>query len=128
MSRRSALGRAEGHGSAQDGVGHWWIQRLTSVALIVLLAWFAASLLALPARDYSTVAAWVRSGWTAPILVLTVAVAAWHSALGVRVVIEDYVHDVGAKTLSLAVSAFAHVLIAAVGVYAVLRVALGSPL
>ncbi|MGH8149978.1 MAG: succinate dehydrogenase, hydrophobic membrane anchor protein [Steroidobacteraceae bacterium] len=128
MSWRSALGRAEGHGSAQDGVGHWWTQRLTSVALIVLGCWFVASLLALPVRDYSTVAAWMRSGWTAPALVLFVIVSAWHSQLGVRVVIEDYVHEVGMKTVSLTLVTFAHVIIAAAGAYAVLRVAFGSPL
>lgn len=128
MSRRSALGRARGQGSAQDGVGEWWLQRLTSVALIVLGAWFVVCLVALPARDYSAVAAWMRAGWTAPLLVLFVIASAWHSQLGVRVVIEDYVHGLGAKTVALALAAFAHVLIAAVAVYAVLRVALRSPL
>jgi succinate dehydrogenase membrane anchor subunit len=128
MSWRSALGRAEGHGSAQDGVGHWWTQRLTSIALIILGCWFVASLLALPVRDYPTVAAWMRSGWTAPALALFVIVSAWHSQLGVRVVIEDYVHEVGMKTLALTLVTFAHVIIAAAGTYAVLRIAFGSPL
>ncbi len=125
MSQRSALGRVRGYGSAKEGVGHWWTQRLTSVALIVLGCWFVVSLLALPGRDYATVVAWMRGGLTATALILFVLVSAWHSQLGTRVIIEDYVHDVGAKALALGVSSFAHVVIAAIGVVAVLRVALG---
>lgn len=126
MSWRSALGKVEGYGTAKEGVGHWWTQRLTSVALIVLGCWFVVSLLALPGLDYSTVAAWVRGGWTAPVLILFVIVSAWHSQLGVRVVIEDYVHEVGMKTVALGLVSFAHVIVAAIGVYAVLRIAFGS--
>ncbi len=126
MSWRSALGRVEGHGSAKEGVSHWWVQRLTSVALIVLGCWFVVALLALPQLDYATVAAWVRGGWTAPVLILFVIVSAWHSQLGVRVVVEDYVGDVGMKTLALVLSNFAHIVFAAAGIFAVLRIALGS--
>jgi len=128
MSWRSALGRAQGHGSAQEGVGEWWLQRLTSVALIVLGVWLAVSVLALQAHDYLSVAGWIRTGWTAPVLIAFVVVGAWHSQLGVRVVVEDYVHELGAKTLVLALVTLAHVIVAAIGVYAVLKVALGSAL
>ncbi len=126
MSWRSALGRVEGLGSAKEGVGHWWVQRLTSVALIVLGCWFVVALLALPALDYATVVAWVRGGWTAPVLILFVLVSAWHSQLGVQVVVEDYVIDVGTKTLALVLSSFAHIVLAAIGIFAVLRIAFGS--
>jgi succinate dehydrogenase / fumarate reductase, membrane anchor subunit len=125
MSQRSALGRVLGYGSAKEGVAHWWAQRLTSVGLIVLGFWFVVSLLALPGRDYPTVVAWMRGGFTAPALILFVLACAWHSQLGIRVIVEDYVHDVGTKTLALGVSSFAHIVIAALGVVAVLRVALG---
>jgi len=126
-TRRSALGQVRGYGSAKEGVAHWWTQRLTSVALIVLGCWFVVSLLALPAFDYVTLVRWMRSGWTALPLILFAAVATWHSELGVRVIIEDYVHEVGAKTLALAFSTFIHVVIGAASVLAVLKVALGGP-
>ncbi len=126
VSERSALGRVRGFGAAKEGVGHWWTQRLTSVALIVLGCWFAVSLLALPDRDFAVVSAWMRSWWTAPALILFVLTCAWHSQLGMRVIIEDYVHEVGMKTLALAISAFAHVVVAVIAVVAVLRVALGT--
>ncbi|HXS28978.1 MAG TPA: succinate dehydrogenase, hydrophobic membrane anchor protein [Steroidobacteraceae bacterium] len=126
-TRRSALGQVRGYGSAKEGVAHWWTQRLTSVALIVLGCWFVVSLLALPAFDYVTLVRWMRSGWTALPLILFAAVATWHSELGVRVIIEDYVHEVGAKTVALAFSTFIHVVIGAASVLAVLKVALGGP-
>jgi succinate dehydrogenase / fumarate reductase membrane anchor subunit len=126
MSLRSPLGRVLGLGAAKDGVHHWWMQRLTSVALVPLSIWFVVSLLALPALDHPTVVAWMSHSWTALLLVIFVLSATWHSQLGVRVVLEDYVHGAGSKTLTLLIVTFAHVLIAAAGVFAVLKVAFGS--
>ncbi len=126
MSLRSPLGEALGHGAAKDGVHHWRVQRLTAVALLPLASWFAVSLLAMPAHGYAAVAAWVGEPWTAVLLLLFVVTAAWHSQLGVRVVIEDYVHGRGMRTVLLALSGYLHVLAAAAGVFAVLRVALGG--
>lgn len=126
MSLRSPLARALGQGSAKEGVHHWWAQRLTSVALVPLGVWFAVSVLSLPSLDHATVTAWIGQLWTAVFLILLVLSAAWHSQLGVRVVVEDYVHGSGAKTLTLALVTFFHVVVAAAGVLAVLKVALGG--
>jgi succinate dehydrogenase / fumarate reductase membrane anchor subunit len=125
MSLRSPLGTALGTGSAKDGVHHWWRQRLTSIALVPLSIWFVVSLLSLPALDHATVVAWMGQSWTALLLVVFVLVATWHSQLGVRVVVEDYVHG-GTKTLTLVVLTFVHALVAAAGVFAVLKVACGG--
>ena len=126
MSLRSPLGRVLGAGAAHDGVRHWWRQRLTSIALVPLTVWFVVSILTLPSLSYATLVAWMSQSSTALLLILLVLNAAWHSQLGVRVVIEDYVHGTGSRTLTLVIVTFAHVLIAAAGVFAVLRVALGS--
>lgn len=126
MSLRSPLGRVLGHGSAKEGVHHWWVQRLTAIALVPLSVWFVISLMALPSFDHATVMAWMSEGWTALLLVLLVLVAAWHSQLGVRVVVEDYVHGHGLKTLTLVVVTFAHILAAAAATFAVLKVAFGG--
>lgn len=126
MSLRSPLGRVLGLGAAKEGVHHWWMQRLTSVALVPLAVWFVVSLLTLPVLDHAAVVAWMRQSWTALLLVLFVLVACRHSQLGVRVVIEDYVHAAGFKTLSLVLVTFAHVLLGAAGVLAVLKVAFGG--
>ena len=125
MSLRSPLGRVLGLGSAKEGVHHWWLQRLTSVALVPLAVWFAVSILALPSLDHTTVITWMAQSWTALLLILFVLIATWHSQLGLRVVVEDYIHG-GAKTVLLVVITFAHVVIAAAGVFAILKVALGG--
>ena len=126
MSMRSPLGRVLGTGAAHDGVRHWWMQRLTSIALVPLTVWFVVSLLALPSLGYGTVIAWMSQSWTALLLILLVLTAAWHSQLGVRVVVEDYVHGAGARTLTLVLIGFVHVLLAAAGVFAILKVAFGG--
>ena len=125
MSLRSPLGRVLGLGSAKEGVHHWWVQRLTSVALVPLAVWFTVSLLSLPALDHTTVIAWMAQTWTSLLLILFVLIATWHSQLGLRVVVEDYVHG-GAKTVVLVVVTFAHALIAVAGVFAILKVAFGG--
>ena len=125
MSLRTPLGRVLGKGAAKEGVHHWWVQRVTSVALIPLAIWFVVSILSLPALDYPTAHAWVHQSWTAVLLVLFIGLACWHSKLGLQVIIEDYVHG-AAKTISLLLSTFAHTLIAAASIFAVLKVAFGT--
>jgi len=126
VSLRSPLGRVLGLGAAKQGVHHWWLQRLTSLALVPLAVWFVVSLLSLPVLDHAAVLAWMRQSWTTLLLVLFVLLACRHSQLGVRVVIEDYVHAAGLRTLTLVLVSFAHVLLAAAGVLAVLKVAFGG--
>jgi succinate dehydrogenase / fumarate reductase membrane anchor subunit len=128
MSLQSPLGRVRGLGSAGNGVHHWWVQRLTSVALVPLAVWLLVSLLTLPALDFVTLVSWIAGTWTATLLALFVLIASWHSSLGMQVILEDYVHDDGLKTLSLVLSGFIHVVLAAAGVFAILRIAFGSPL
>ena len=126
MSLRTPLGRVLGRGSAKSGSAHWWTQRLSAIALIPLTLWFAISLSLLPALDYATVSAWLAGTWTAILASLLVLVLAHHSNAGVQVVIEDYVQDHGLKLIALVAVTFAHCVIAAAGVFAVLRVGLGS--
>ena len=125
MSLRSPLGKVLGTGSAKEGVHHWWLQRLTSIALVPLTVWFVVSLLSLPSYEHETVITWMAQSWTALFLVLFILIAAWHSHLGVRVVVEDYVHG-GSKTLTLVVITFIHAVVAAAGIFAVLKVAFGG--
>ena len=125
MSLRSPLGKVLGTGSAKEGVHHWWLQRLTSIALVPLTIWFVVSLLSLQSFEHVTVVTWMAHSWTALFLVLFILVATWHSQLGVRVVVEDYVHG-GTKTLTLVVITFIHAVVAAAGIFAVLKVAFGG--
>ena len=125
MSLRSPLGKVLGTGSAKEGVHHWWLQRLTSIALVPLTIWFVVSLLSLPSFEHVTVVSWMAQSWTALLLILFILVATWHSQLGVRVVVEDYVHG-GSKTLALVLITFIHAVVAAAGIFAVLKVAFGG--
>ncbi|MGE0580961.1 MAG: succinate dehydrogenase, hydrophobic membrane anchor protein [Steroidobacteraceae bacterium] len=126
MSLRTPLGRVLGLGSAHAGAHHWTVQRATAVALVVLTIWFVVSIVRLPLTDHASVVAWVAHGANPVLLFLLVIAAAWHSQLGVQVVIEDYVHGRHAKPVLLLASTFAHVLIAATAALAVLRIALRS--
>jgi succinate dehydrogenase / fumarate reductase membrane anchor subunit len=126
MSLRAPLARALHHGSAHDGVGHWLVQRVTATALAPLAIWLLIALLSLPSSDYTTVTRWIGAGLHPVLLALVVLIGAWHAWLGVQVVIEDYVHGFLAKTLALLASVFVHVLVAAGGLYALLRIALVS--
>jgi succinate dehydrogenase / fumarate reductase membrane anchor subunit len=93
---------------------------------VPLAIWFTISLLSLPSLDHATVIAWMAQSWTALLLVLFVLVATYHSQLGLRVVVEDYIHNSGMKTLILVIVTFVHALLAAAGVFAILKVACGG--
>jgi succinate dehydrogenase / fumarate reductase membrane anchor subunit len=125
-SLRSPLGLVSGQGSAKGGAHHWWMQRLTSIALVPLTVWFTVSILSLPSLDHVTVVSWMAQSWTSLLLILLVLVATYHSQLGVRVVVEDYVHNSGMRTLTLVILTFAHTLLAVAGVFAILKVAFGG--
>jgi succinate dehydrogenase / fumarate reductase, membrane anchor subunit len=126
MSLRSPLGRVLGSGSAKDGTGRWWAERLSAVALIPLTLWFFFSLLVLPTLDYSTVRAWLSVPLSGFLAVLLVAVLTYHSYLGTTVVVEDYVHANGAKVFWLLSLRFLYVLCGGSSIFAILRIAFGS--
>jgi succinate dehydrogenase / fumarate reductase membrane anchor subunit len=107
-----------------EGVHHWWVQRVTSLALIPLSIWFLVALLALPALDYTTVVTWLAQKWTAVLLAIFIAVAAWHSHLGVEIVLEDYATG-GTRTVSILLSRLAHTFFTFTAIFAVLRMGFG---
>jgi succinate dehydrogenase / fumarate reductase membrane anchor subunit len=121
---RSPLGRALGLGSAKKGVEHWWAQRVTAVALIPLSLWFVAALLQQMGGDLASVRHWLGRPVPAVLMVLFLIATFYHVALGLEVVIEDYVHAELAKLGLVLVVRFAAVALAVAGIYAVLRMAL----
>jgi succinate dehydrogenase / fumarate reductase membrane anchor subunit len=113
-------------GSAKDGTGHWWAQRVSAVALVPLTLWFLFSLLLLPDLDYATVKVWLSLPISGFLTVLLLAVSTYHSYLGTTVVVEDYVHSAGMKVLTLLTLRFLYVLVCGAGIFAILRVVLRS--
>jgi len=120
---RSPLGRVMGLGSAKEGVAHWWAQRLTAVALIPLLLWFVIELIGLTGAPRSAVIAWLHSPFAAIATVLMLMAVFYHMALGMQVVIEDYVHTEWSKITLLVLNKFVAFALAAAGIFAVLRIA-----
>lgn len=123
MSLRSPIGRVLGLGSAKEGVSHWWAQRVTAVALLLLTLWFVSALLRLNDFGYTAVTTWVDAPVNAVLLCLLIGTAAYHSMLGVQVVVEDYVTNKGLKTVTMLLLNFIHIALAALGVFSVLRMA-----
>ena len=126
MSLRSPIGRVLGLGAAKEGVSHWWSQRVTSVALLLLGLWFVATLLRMPNYSYEAVITWIGMPINAVLLLLLIATLVYHSQLGVQVVVEDYVHHHGLKVATMMLLTFAHVAVAALAIFAVLRIAFGG--
>lgn len=121
---RTGLGRARGLGSAKDGVGHWWAQRASALALVPLTLWFVFGIVALAGSPQPRVQAWIGHPVNSVLLLLLLAATFHHLVLGVQVVIEDYIHHEGGKlALLLGVKALAW-LFGLAGVLAVLRIAL----
>lgn len=121
--RASALRRAIGLGSAKSGTEHWWLQRMTAVALVPLLIWFVASLIAHVGSDYRTVSAWL--GWPPVGAIMTALLIAmfWHMMLGLRVIVEDYVHSDRLKFAAIAAVQAGCWALMIVGVFAVFSIA-----
>jgi succinate dehydrogenase / fumarate reductase membrane anchor subunit len=126
MSLRSPVRRVTGLGSAKEGVSHWWSQRLTSVALLFLGMWFVVALLRIPGFTHDVVVAWIASPVNSVLLLLLIGTLVYHSQLGVQVVVEDYVHHHGLKVATMILLSFAHVAVAALAIFAVLRIAFGG--
>lgn len=125
MSLRSDLGRVKGLGSAKLGVDHWWLQRVTAVALIPLSLWFVVSLLAVFNAPHAEVVAWVAAPHVTVLLLALVAVLFWHVQLGLQIVLEDYIHSAWLQvTVQVALRCIA-VLGALAGAVAILKISLG---
>lgn len=128
MSLQSPLTRVRGRGSAKQGVSHWWVQRVTAVVLVPLTIWFVVKLLGLPSLGFDDVRSWIAEGWNPVLLIILLGALAWHSALGIQVVLEDYIHVKALKVAALFTSTIFHVLVAVAGSYAVLRIAFTTPI
>jgi len=122
---RSDLGRVRGLGSAKEGVRHWWMQRLSAIALVPLTIWFVASLICHTGAGYDAVSAWLASPVIFGLMLLLVTATFYHAALGLQVIIEDYVHREGAKIAALLLMKSACAVLALAAVVSLLVIAFG---
>jgi succinate dehydrogenase / fumarate reductase, membrane anchor subunit len=127
MSGLSApLARVRGLGSAKEGVEHWWMQRLTALALVPLTLWFVYSAVRLTGASHAVAASWLKLPQNATLMILLIAAGFHHGQLGLQVVIEDYVHTGGRKLACLIAVKFLAVLLAVGAIVGVLKTALGG--
>ena len=123
---RTDLARVRHLGSAKDGVRHWWVQRLTAVAIIPLGIWFVVSALQLAGLPLADFRVWLTTGANFLLMALLVVAVFWHMQLGLQVVIEDYVHAEGAKMTLLVLNIFVCFFLGAFSLVALVKVAFGA--
>jgi succinate dehydrogenase / fumarate reductase membrane anchor subunit len=125
--RGTELGRVRGLGAARAGAHHFWTQRATAVANLLLLAWFVVSLLRLPRLDYFTVANWLSQ----PIAAIPMLLLIWsvfnHFRAGVQTMLEDYIPAEGRRRAALLALDFYVVAGGVAAAFAILKLAIGGP-
>ena len=121
---RSQLGRARGMGAAKSGVGHWWGQRVSALALAPLTLWFIYSVLSLGSASHEAVLAWASSPLTLVLLLTLAGMTFYHMQLGLQTVIEDYIHDEGKRLLALLLVKGAAILLAVTAIVSILKIGL----
>ena len=120
------LGRVRGLGSAGHGGEHWLTERVTSIALLLLGTWLVASLLFLPQLDQRTIVEWLRAPSGAVPMALLIIIGFKHGLDGVKVVVDDYVHEAGNNFVVNTLMLFLAVGGAALALYALARIAFGA--
>jgi succinate dehydrogenase membrane anchor subunit len=125
MDRRTPLARARGLGSAKAGVHHWWAQRLTAIALIPLVVWFAICLVMLSGAEFNVVRAWIGSPLVMLMLILTIGIGLHHAQLGLQVVWEDYT-DGAIRVVMIVFTKFVAVLFGLGAIVSILRIGFGG--
>ena len=123
---RAPLTRVRGLGSAKDGTHHWWMQRVTAIALVPLVVWFTASIVSVVGADHAAASAWLKGPLPALLMVLFLATGFYHLLLGMQVVIEDYVAEGWIRIASLLAVKFACIALALASILATLRITFGG--
>ena len=123
---RTPLSQVKGLGSAKEGTGHFWVQRLTAIGLVPLILWLSFSIAALPGMDYVSIREWISSPFTSIMLILFLIAGFYHAKLGLQTVIEDYIGNHSTRTVMIIIVSFLATILAVTGVFSVLRIAFAT--
>ena len=123
---RTPLARARGIGSGKTGTGHFWDQRVTAIALAILVPWLIGVLVSMAGADAAGARAILARPWNAILLAAFAIATFWHAKLGVQVIIEDYVHTPFSAGALHLLNIFVCALAGIASVLAIVRIALGA--
>ena len=126
MSMLNPLARARGHGSAKEGVHHWYAQRASALLLIVLVGWLIYAMIRLAGADHGAASSFIAQPTNAAFLVLLIVTLFYHAMLGLQVVIEDYVHNQALEVVFYFISRAGALFGMALGIIHVLKLVLGA--
>lgn len=126
MNMRTPLKNARRLGSAHEGADHFWLQRLTAVSNLVLTIFLVGLIIRLIGADYATAKATLSSPLVSLLLLLLILSGVVHMRIGMQVIIEDYVHNEGAKVAVLMLNTFFCITVAAASVWAILKLSFGA--
>jgi len=124
-SMRTPLGRVRNLGAAHSGTGDFWRQRLTGVAMTLLIIPVLVVVMMLIGRNQVGAAQILGSLPIALILLLFIIASAWHMKIGMQVVIEDYVHNEKLKLMAVMANNFFSIAVALASIYAILKLSSG---
>jgi len=125
-SMRTPLGRVRGLGSAKSGTGHFWLQRVTAVANVVLTIAFLGVVISLVGRPYQAALAVLSHPLVAILMLLFTVSGVVHMRLGMQTIIEDYVHGESLKIAAVMANTFFAIAIGAACVFALLKLSFGG--
>lgn len=123
---KAGIARVKSQSSTRSGVGHWKIQRITSIAMVPLFVWFVVSMVGLWGADFEATRAWLAAPLNTTLMLLFVVTTFWHAQLGVQVVFEDYVHDEGLKMAGILGTTFVLIALGVAAAVAILKVSVGG--
>nr|VFK36671.1 MAG: succinate dehydrogenase / fumarate reductase membrane anchor subunit [Candidatus Kentron sp. SD]VFK40192.1 MAG: succinate dehydrogenase / fumarate reductase membrane anchor subunit [Candidatus Kentron sp. SD] len=126
MSLRTPLAQVRGLGSANQGAHHWWMQRMTGVMLVPLFIWFVGAMVAVVTGSHAEVVDLIRSPIAAGALLVLIVAIFYHAALGLQIVIEDYVSTEVSQVSAIMLMRFLMILLTVISVVAVFRTVVGG--